>query len=38
MRHCVGVYTDPKETREVQEKGIEYFKKVIGNSRITGER
>ena len=25
--HCEGVYTDPDETREVQENGIEYFKR-----------
>ena len=27
QRHCEEVYTDQEETREVQEKRIEYFEK-----------
>ena len=34
QRHCEEVYTDQKETREVQDKRIEYFRKK-GDQRFT---
>ena len=36
QRHCEEVYTDHDETREVQEKRNEYFKKETSTSRMTG--
>ena len=36
QRHCEEVYTDQKETREVQEQRIEYFKKK-GDQQFTDD-
>ena len=36
QRHCEGVFSDPDETREVQEGRIEYFK-MEGDQHFTDE-